>query len=127
MKKLLLSSLFLLATLSVLLSQDTSTRYIYAEIVGDERLFSNNIMVEIDYGQENKLFSDNRIRDARGKVRTFNSMVDALNTMSADGWEFVQAYVITIDTRCRRHWLLKKLVSNAATDNVPKVKKDFKK
>lgn len=127
MKKLLLFSFFLVSTLSVLWSQDIASQHIYAEIIGDERLFSRNVIIEIDYGQENKLFADNRIRNDQGKVKKFNSMVDALNAMSTDGWEFVQAYVITIDTRCRRHWLLKKVIENAADANdVPKVKNDFK-
>ena len=54
-------------------------------------------------------FKDNRMIDEQtGKVQTFNSMVDALNYMGNDGWEFVQAYIVTVGQSNVYHWLLKK-------------------
>jgi len=42
-----------------------------------------------------------------GKVKSFNSMVDALNYMGNNGWEFVQAYIVTSGQQNVYHWLLK--------------------
>jgi hypothetical protein len=39
-------------------------------------------------------------------------MVDALNYMGEKGWEFVQAYVVTISNQNVYHWLLKKKFEN---------------
>lgn len=45
---------------------------------------------------------------ATGKIRVFNSMVDGLNFMGKQGWEFVQAYVVTTGNANVYRWLLKK-------------------
>ncbi len=84
----------------------------YVQIVGTSRLLSNKVTIEIDFGQENKLFSsdkDTRIRDVNGKNMVFNSMVDALNFMTKNGFEFVQAYAFnTSNNQNVYHYLLRK-------------------
>jgi hypothetical protein len=50
------------------------------------------IKIEIDFGQH-KNYTDNLYKDpSTGKPMVFNSVVDALNFMGKDGWEFVQEY-----------------------------------
>jgi|1048.fasta_scaffold34133_1 hypothetical protein len=87
------------------------SKYVYCEIVGTQKLFSTKITVSVDFGQEKDYFyRDSRLRDEQtGKVHTFNSMVDALNFMGSSGWEFVQAYTVTIGQQNVYHYLLKKL------------------
>ena len=83
----------------------------YVEIVGTSRVLSSKLTVEIDFGQENKLFSsdkDTRIKDANGKNMIFNSMIDALNFMTTNGYEFVQAYTVTVSNQNVYHYLLKR-------------------
>jgi hypothetical protein len=83
----------------------------YVEIVGTSRVLSTKLTVEIDFGQENKLFSsdkDTRIKDANGKNMIFNSMIDALNFMTTNGYEFVQAYAVIVSNQNVYHYLLKK-------------------
>jgi hypothetical protein len=83
----------------------------FVQIVGTSKLFSNKVTIEIDFGQENKFFSsdkDTRVKDANGKNMVFNSMVDALNFMSANGYEFVQAYAFAKDNQSVYHYLLRK-------------------
>jgi len=91
-------------------SMAKSQEFIYCQIVGQGRLLSNRVDISIDYGQKAGIFTDKRLRDEDGKVIVFNSMVDAMNFMGADGWEFVQAYVITTGNANVYHWLLKKRV-----------------
>jgi hypothetical protein len=65
--------------------------------------------MEIDYGLEMSYWKNNRVKDeTSGKVKNFFSMVDGLNYMGENGWEFVQAYVVTLQTQNVYHWLLKK-------------------
>lgn len=90
-----------------------STKFTYCELVGTAKFLSNKVTVEIDFGQETKFLADNRYKDpATGKPIAFNSMVDALNFMGDKGWEFVQAYVVTVGSGGTAqnvyHWLLKK-------------------
>ena len=90
-------------------SDSISVKYLYCELVGTRRFLSYKVTMEIDYGQERKFFQQKeKINDANGKVKTFNSMVDALNYMAEHGWEFVQAYVVSNNNQNVYRWLLKK-------------------
>ena len=83
----------------------------YVQIVGTSKLFSNKLSIEIDFGQENKFFSsdkDTRVKDVNGKNMIFNSMIDALNFMTKNGYEFVQAYAFAIGNQNVYHYLLRK-------------------
>lgn len=52
-----------------------------------------------------------RMRDEEtGKVKNFNSVIDALNYMSEQGWKFVNAYSITHSNQIVYHYLLKREV-----------------
>ncbi len=70
----------------------------YVQIVGRGAFLNNKISVDIDFGQRNKAFKakDTQIRDEKGKLAKFNSMVDALNFMSANGYEYVDSYVMLV-------------------------------
>jgi len=82
----------------------------YIQIVGTSKLMSNKVTVEIDFGQENKYWSakDTQVKDENGKLVVFNSMIDALNFLSKNGYEFVNAYAITIGNQNVYHYMLKK-------------------
>ncbi|HLV91595.1 MAG TPA: hypothetical protein VKX34_00620 [Aequorivita sp.] len=81
----------------------------YVQIVGTSKLFKNEVTIQIDFGQRNKMFSDNtRVKDEEGKPLSFNSMIDALNFMSQNGYDFVEAYALTISNQNVYHYLLRK-------------------
>ena len=69
----------------------------YVQIVGTSKLMSTKLTIEIDFGQENKYWSnkDTQILDENKKKVVFNSMVDALNYMTSHHYEFVQAYAVS--------------------------------
>ena len=112
---LTVSAIFLLATFAQSQTvndiplKDINVEYV--QIVGTSRLLSNKVTVEIDFGQLDKLFSsdkDTRIKDANGKNMIFNSMIDALNFMTKNGYEFVQAYAVAVSNQNVYHYLLRK-------------------
>ena len=89
------------------------SKFLYCQIVGTGNLFGTKVKIDIDYGQEVSFWKqDRRLRGDDGKSVKFNSMVDALNYMGTEGWEFVQAYVITVPSmgggQNVYHWLLKR-------------------
>jgi extradiol dioxygenase family protein len=89
--------------------QTDTTKYVYCELVGTSRLLSTKITITVDFGEHMNVWRDNRMKDEQtGRVKVFNSMIDALNLMGDDGWEFVQAYVVTIGQQNVYHWLLKR-------------------
>ena len=114
-KLVIVTGLFFLGS-SIAFSQSVNGKAIaeidveYVQIVGSAKLFSQKVNINIDFGQENKVFKakDTQIRDANGKLTTFNSMIDALNFMSKCGYEFVDAYTLTVSNQNVYHYLLKK-------------------
>jgi hypothetical protein len=108
----LLVSFFVFGLIATYCQTNTETKYAYCELVGTSKLMSTKVTVQVDYGEEKGAFQGNaKIKDeATGKVQAFNSMVDALNYMGNDGWEFVQAYTVTSGNINVYHWLLKKKV-----------------
>ena len=107
MRKLLLLLSFCISSLFII-AQET-VKYDYCEIVGTSKLLSNKVTVQIDFGEATKFFADNRYKDESGKPVTFNGMIDAMNYMGAQGWEFVQAYAVTNNNNpAVYHYVLKR-------------------
>lgn len=53
-------------------------------------------------------------------------MVDAMNWMGSQGWEFAQAYVVTMGGQNVYHWLLKKDISTLTDSEKELIKESFK-
>ena len=66
----------------------------YMQIVGIQNLMSTKVTVEVDFG-EMLSGKDVKVKDAAGKTIKFNSMIDALNFFSKNGYDFVEAYGFT--------------------------------
>lgn len=68
----------------------------YIEIVGTPTILSTKLTIELDFGQENKFWSNREydLRDAAGKRIKFNSMIDALNFMGKNGYELIMPYIV---------------------------------
>lgn len=65
-------------------------------ITGTQKLLSNKVVIGLDFGQKVKLLGGVKqymIKDSEGKNVDFNSMVDALNFFSSNGYKFEQAFV----------------------------------
>lgn len=85
----------------------------YCEIVGIGTF--KNVYVTIDIGQKLRttFFGLAKVSDflvdKNGQLKTFNSMIDALNFMVQNGWEFVTCYAITESSNENvYHYLLKR-------------------
>ena len=82
----------------------------YVQIVGTSKVMSNKVTIEIDFGQHDKLFKskDTQMLDENGKKIKFNSMIDALNFMSDNGYEFIDANAFVHGGQNVYHFMLKK-------------------
>ncbi|MFN8255573.1 MAG: hypothetical protein U0W24_07785 [Bacteroidales bacterium] len=100
----------LVLVLSISVFSQKQPQYVYCIIDGTSKLMSNKVTIRIDFGDNLSVFADNRMRDPKtGKPMVFNSMVDALNFMGRQGWEFVQAYAeMNSGTTTGYHFLMKK-------------------
>ena len=119
MKNLILTlGLFFLTNVSFAQVNDKNVsgnnpKFVYCEMVGTQKLFSLKYNIVIDFGENVSIWKDQRIKDeVTGKAETFNSMVDGLNYMGEKGWEFAQAYVVTLGQNNVYHWLLKKKIED---------------
>lgn len=122
MKKFLFFTALLFA---VVVSAQEAPKYIYAEIVGTGKFLSKKVSIEIDYGQATTIWQSNRIKNEDGSNKEFNSMVDAMNYMGALGWEFQQAYVVTIGQQNVYHWLMRKEFTDFDTNLQDEMRKYF--
>lgn len=92
MKKLLL---IFLTIPSFTFAQDKIEQY--CELIAQGKLLSSKVTIDVDFGEERKMFAfkDTRIKDELGKAKNFNSVVAALNYMGGIGWKFIDAFPIT--------------------------------
>lgn len=117
MKKLLLTNLILVCSLTIKAQtvnnipiKDIDVEYV--QIVGTSRHFSTKLTIQIDFGQRTKFFSFGKetiVKDTDGNAVDFNSMIDALNFMSKNDYEFVNAFAITVGDQNVYHYLLRNI------------------
>jgi hypothetical protein len=115
MKKILFTASIIICGLTVKAQtvNDTPLKDIdveYVQILGTSKLLSTKLTIEIDFGQRTKFFSSGKetiVKDIDGKAVDFNSMIDALNFMSKNGYEFANAYAITVGNQNVYHYLLR--------------------
>ena len=69
------------------------------QVVGYGKLFSNKVKIVVDYGQEIKWLKikGTFVTDKNGAKKIFNSMIDAMNHLENNGWEYLDAYAVSID------------------------------
>ena len=84
----------------------------YMQIVGTTGFLTNKVSITLDYGQTaaGKLFGKGKmvVKDKDGKRMKFNSMIDALNFLGTNGYDFVDAYAITIGNNNVYHYMMRK-------------------
>lgn len=65
---------------------------VFCEII-EQVVNQKKTRIFLDYGQERKKTKDIRVKKDDGEAEIFTSRVEALNIMSALGWQFEQVYV----------------------------------
>jgi hypothetical protein len=81
----------------------------YCMVVATSNLLGTKVSISVDKGQEVKLFRNTgAVKDDEGKLKKFNTVVDALNYMNEDGWEFVDAYSVTVGQQNVYHYMMKR-------------------
>ncbi|KAA9038085.1 hypothetical protein FW778_15115 [Ginsengibacter hankyongi] len=108
MKKLIITAIIVFIS-SVSFSQiDSSKVEQYCEVIATPRLLSNKVTIDINYGEQKSIWKDTRLKDDEGKLKKFNTVVDALNYMGKDGWIFVNAFPVLNGTTQIYHYVFKK-------------------
>lgn len=116
MKKLFILSVILLNVVAGFSQDDKANIEQYCAVVVTPRLLSNKVTIDIDYGEGRSVWKDNRLKTEEGKVKKFNSVIDALNYMGNSGWQLVNAFPIsTGNNTFVYHYVFRKLFLQAET------------
>jgi len=113
--KHIIPTIFLLAAMTVAHgvygqstpASDRGVAYEYGQIVGTQKIYSIEVSVTVDLGQGSASRKEGRGKDSGQPA--FTSIPEAMNHLAADGWEFVQAYVVVNDERRNQHyWVIRR-------------------
>ncbi len=113
MKTIIISTLTLLSSFQLFAQNDADKVEQYAEVVVTPRSLSSKVTVDIDYGEERSIWKDNRVKTDEGKLKKFNTVVDALNYMGKEGWRLVNAFPFITGNTQVYHYVFKKSFSKA--------------
>jgi hypothetical protein len=108
MKKIFIMAIVFFSSFTLFAQTDTSGVEQYCQIIVTPRLFSNKVTIDIDFGEEKSFWMDSRLKTYDGKVKKFNTVIDALNYMGKEGWLFINAYPVTMGTNEIYHFAFKK-------------------
>ena len=109
MKKIIFITGILFTSFTSFSQNDTTKIEQYCEVVATPRLLSNKVTIDINYGEEKSIWKDTRLKTDEGKLKKFNTVIDALNYMGKDGWIFINAFPVINGTTQVYHYAFKKL------------------
>jgi hypothetical protein len=109
MKKIIFITGILFTSVTSFSQNDTTKIEQYCEVVSTPRLLSNKVTIDINYGEEKSIWKDTRLKTDEGKLKKFNTVIDALNYMGKDGWIFINAFPVINGTTQVYHYAFKKL------------------
>jgi hypothetical protein len=113
MKKVFILFIALSAAFAAAAQTDTSKIEQYCQVIATPRLLSNKVTIDIDFGEQKSYWRDERLKTYDGKLKKFNTIIDALNFMGREGWLFINAYPVTMGTTQIYHFAFKKLIGKS--------------
>ncbi len=90
-------------------SQDDSSRVEqYCQLIATRGLLSNKVTIDIDYGEEKDFWRGKWLAGSDGKIKKFNTIIDAFNYVGLAGWVFVNALPVHMSGTEVYHFTFKK-------------------
>ena len=111
MKKLVIISSILVSAIVSNAQTDTSRIEQYCQVIATPGLLSNKVTIDIDFGEEKSFWRESRVKTRDGKIKKFNTIIDAMNYMGRNGWIFINAYPVRMGETEIYHFAFKKQVS----------------
>jgi hypothetical protein len=111
-------SIFLMVLLLIgCVTTAQSDDYVYCELIEVQPFLGSKWRPRVDYGRatppkdrvKDSTLVPTSVKSKSGK--TFSSMVEGLNYLSTQGWEFVREYTTSIDVGHELHWLFRRLAN----------------
>lgn len=114
MKKIFISASMLLSVVVSKAQADTATIEQYCQVIATPRLLSNKVTIDLDFGEQKSFWRDDRLKTYDGKLKKFNTIIDALNFMGKEGWVFINAYPVNMGNGEIYHFAFRKQIARAA-------------
>ncbi len=111
MKKAVIIAVVLMSSIVSFAQTDTSKVEQYCQVIATPKLLSNRVTIDIDFGEEKSFWRDTRLKTDGGKIRKFNTIIDALNYMGKEGWIFINAFPVRMGETEIYHFAFKKQFS----------------
>ncbi len=111
MKKAVITAIVLLSSIISIAQTDTSKVEQYCQVIATPRLLSNKVTIDIDFGEEKSFWRDTRLKTDAGKIKKFNTIIDAINYMGREGWTFINAFPVRMGETEIYHFAFKKQFS----------------
>ena len=111
MKKIVISGIILLSSVVSIAQADTTKVEQYCQVIATPRLLSNKVTIDIDFGEEKSFWRDTRLKTDGGKIKKFNTIIDAINYMGREGWIFINAFPVRMGETEIYHFAFKKQFS----------------
>ena len=108
MKKIIIVVGILFNSIYSFAQTDTTKLEQYCQVIASPRLLSNKVTIDIDFGEEKSFWRDTRLKTDAGKLKKFNTVIDALNYMGREGWIFINAYPVRMGETEIYHFAFKK-------------------
>lgn len=80
----------------------------FVRLLAFSKPFSSKVVITIDYGQPAKISESQAIQNSDGKAQNFESVIDAMNFMYFNGWNYVDLYVAEVGGQNVHHYLFEK-------------------
>ncbi len=111
MKKAVITGIVLLSSIISIAQTDSSKVEQYCQVIATPRLLSNKVTIDIDFGEEKSFWRDTRLKTDAGKIKKFNTIIDAINYMGREGWTFINAFPVRMGETEIYHFAFKKQFS----------------
>jgi hypothetical protein len=111
MKKVVIVSIILFGSVVLNAQTDSSKVEQYCQVIATPGSLSNKVTIDIDFGEEKSLWRDTRLKTECGKIKKFNTVIDALNYMGREGWTFINAFPVRMGETEIYHFAFKKQFS----------------
>jgi hypothetical protein len=113
MKKLIFILSMIICSSAVIAQSDPGKVEQFALLTATEKALSNKVNIKIDVGEFMSVWKQNLLKDAEGKTKEFNTVVDALNYMGKNGWSMVNAYPMASGNTPTYYFLFRKSLPKA--------------
>jgi hypothetical protein len=93
MKNYFLAFLLLSSFNAIEQSTDSTVVERYCGLSISQKGLSAKMIISLDFGEEVNIWKLNAVKDEMtGKIKTFNSVIDAFNYMGSLGWKYVNSF-----------------------------------